>query len=155
MAEPALKLVEEMPAPVIRRFSSADLSKHGAWVLPRMLQAFKHMSERSAASFLQTIEFNNEYLFLYHEHGVALAQVMSAHALDGSNVIYERFVWVKDKDDKEQLKHAANFYIELQKWAKSQSVEVIIVEENTDVPHDMIKEKLGRIFSRAQQFARV
>jgi hypothetical protein len=32
---------------------------------------------------------------------------------------------------------------------------VLIVEENTDIPHDMIKEKLGRIFSRQQQFARV
>jgi hypothetical protein len=155
MAEPALKLVEEMPAPIIRRFNSADLSTHGAWILPRMLQTFKHLSERAAASFLQNIEFNNEYLFLYHENGVALAQVMSAHMLDGSNVIHERFVWVKDKEDKNQLKHAANFYTEMMKWAKAQGAEVIIVEENTDVPHDMIKEKLGRIFQRQQQFARV
>ncbi len=155
MAETALKLVEEMPAPTIRRFNSADLSTHGAWILPRMLQTYKNMNERAAASFLQNIEFNNEYLFLYHEHGVALAQIMSAHALDAKPIVYERFVWVRDKDDKEQIKHAANFYTEFYKWAKAQSVEVIIVEENTDVPHDMIKEKLGRIFTRQQQFARV
>lgn len=155
MAEAALKLVEEMPAPTIRRFNSADLSRHGKWILPRMLQTFKHFNERGAASFLMNIEFNNEYLMLYHEHGVALAQVMSAHALDAKPVVYERFVWVENKEDKEQVKHAANFYVEFQRWAKAQSVEVIIVEENTDVPHDMIKEKLGRIFTRQQQFARV
>lgn len=155
MAEAALKLVEEMPAPTIRRFNSADLSRHGAWILPRMLQAFKHFNERAAASFLQNIDYNNQYLMLYHEHGVALAQVMSAHSLDAQPVIYERFVWVEDKEDREQVKQAASFYTEFQRWAKSQSVEVIIVEENTDVPHEMIKEKLGRIFTRQQQFARV
>ena len=155
MSEPALKLVEEMLAPAIRRFNSADLSTHGKWILPRMLQAFKHMNERGAASFLQNIDYNNQYLMLYHEHGVALAQVMTAHSLDAKPVIYERFVWVENKDDKDQLKHAANFYTEFLRWAKAQSVEVIIVEENSDVPHDMIKEKLGRIFARNQQFVRV
>ena len=155
MSEPALKLVEEMLAPAIRRFNSADLSTHGKWILPRMLQAFKHMNERGAASFLQNIDYNNQYLMLYHEHGVALAQVMSAHALDASPIIYERFVWVENKDDKEQVKAAAEFYVEFHRWAKNQNIEVIIVEENTDIPHEMIKEKLGRIFTRQQQFAKL
>lgn len=153
MAEPALKLVS--PAPAIRRFDTADLSRHGKWILPRMLQTYRHMNDRAAATFLQNIQYNNEYLFLYSETGVALAQTMSAHSLDAKPIVYERFVWVENKDDPEQIKQAAAFYHEFSKWAKSQSAEVIIVEENTDVPHDMIKEKLGRIFSRAQQFARV
>lgn len=154
MAEAALKLVET-PAPTIRRFNSADLSKHGAWILPRMLQTFRHLNERGAASFLQNIDYNNQFLMLYHETGVALAQVMSAHSLDAKPVIYERFVWVQDKNDYTQVRHAANFYTEFHRWAKQQSVEVMIVEENTDIPHEMIKEKLGRIFTRQQQFARV
>ena len=153
MAEPALKLVS--PAPVIRRFDTADLSRHGAWILPRMLKTYQHFNERGAASFLQNISYNNEYLFLYHDHGVALAQVMSAHALDAKPIVYERFVWVENPEDKEQVRHAAGFYTEFLKWAKSQSADVIIVEDNTDVSHDLIKEKLGRIFQRQQQFARV
>ena len=153
MAEPALKLVS--PAPAIRRFDTADLSRHGKWIMPRMLQAFPHLNERGVATFLQNINYNNDYLFLYSDNGVALAQVMSAHSLDAKPIVYERFVWVEDKEDKEQIKHAAEFYTEFYRWAKSQSAAVIIVEENTDVPHDMIKEKLGRIFTRQQQFARL
>jgi hypothetical protein len=153
MAEPALKLVS--PASVIRRFDTADLSKHGAWIVPRMIQVFPHMNERAVATFLQSIVWNNEYLLLYSDNGVALAQVMSAHSLDAKPIVYERFVWVENKEDKEQIKQAAEFYTEFYRWAKSQAVEVIIVEENTDVPHDMIKEKLGRVFTRQQQFARV
>ena len=148
-----LKLVS--PAPVIRRFDTADLSQHVKWILPRMLQAFPHLNERGAMSFLQNIQYNNAYLFLYADHGVALAQIMSAHSLDAKPVVYERFVWIEDKEDKEQVKHAAGFYDEFYRWAKTQSADVIIVEENTDVPHEMIKEKLGRIFTRQQQFARL
>ena len=79
----ALKLVE-MPAPVIRRFNSADLTKHGAWILPRLIQSYPHMNERAAATFLQNIMWNNEYLLLYSETGVALAQIMLAHSLDAN-----------------------------------------------------------------------
>ena len=154
MAEPALKLVEK-PAPEIRRFDTADLSKHGKWLVPRMIQHFPHMNERAVATFLQTILWNNEYLFLYSETGVALAQVMHAHTLDGKPIVYERFVWVEDPKNAEQIKQAAEFYTSIYRWAKSMSADVIIVEENTDCPHDLIKDKLGRIFQRTQQFARL
>ena len=154
MAEPALKIVET-PAPTIRRFDTADLSQHGKWIVPRMIQSYPHLNERAVATFLQNVLWNNEWLILYSETGVALAQVMSAHTLDAKPVVYERFVWVENKEDKAQLKHAAEFYTEFRRWAKSMSAEVIIVEENTDVPHELIKEKLGRIFTRQQQFARL
>ena len=144
-----------MLAPTIRRFDTADLTTHGAWIVPRMMKTFPHMNERGVASFLQTILYNNEWLILYQDHSVALAQVMAAHTLQGRPVVHERFVWVEDKEDKEQVKQAAEFYVEFLRWAKSLSAEAIIVEENTDVPHELIKEKLGRIFTRQQQFARV
>ena len=80
---------------------------------------------------------------------------MSAHSLDAKPIVHERFVWVQNPEDKDQVKHAAAFYTEFLKWAKMLSAEVIIVEENTDVPHELVKERLGRIFQRQQQFARV
>lgn len=153
MAEPALKIVS--PAPSIRRFDTADISKHGAWLVPRLIQAYPHMNERAALTFLQNIVWNNEYLLLYSETAVALAQTMAAHSLDAKPIVYERFVWVENREDKQQVKDAAEFYVEFYRWAKSQSADVIIVEENTDVSHDLIKEKLGRVFTKQQQFARV
>lgn len=153
MNAPILKLVD--PPRVLRKFDTADLSQHGKWIVPRMMQAYPHLNERGVATFLQTINYNNEYLFLFQNDSVALAQVMSAHALGAQPIVYERFVWVQDREDKEQIKYAADFYNEFRRWAKSLGADVIIVEENTDVPHDMIKEKLGRIFTRQQQFARL
>lgn len=153
MAEPALKLVS--PVPQIRRFDTADLSRHGSWIMPRMMHTYSYLNERGVATFLQNIVYNNEYLLLYSDNGVALAQVMSAHSLDAKPIVHERFVWVEDREDKDQVKHAAEFYVEFYRWAKSLGSDVIIVEENTDVPHDLIKEKLGRIFTRQQQFARL
>ena len=149
----ALKLVEN-PF-VMRKFDTADLSEHGAWLLPRLMQAYPHLNERAAATFLQNIIYHNEYCFLYQPTGVALVQIMSAHTLDPKAVVYERFVWVKDREDKQQLKDAAEFYVEFHRWAKLQATDVMIVEENSDVPHDAIKEKLGRIFTRQQQFAKL
>jgi len=154
MNAPALKIVE-MAAPTVRKFDTADLSLHGKWIVPRMMQAYPHMNERGVASFLQTINYNNEYLLLFADTGVALAQVMSAHTLDAKPIVHERFVWVENREDKEQIKQAAEFYVHFYRWAKSLGTEVIIVEENSDVPHELVKEKLGRIFTRQQQFARV
>lgn len=140
--------------PTIRRFDTADFSLHAEWLLPRLTKAYPHLNDRGAATFLQNIIYNNEYLFLYLPDSIALAQVLSAHALTGSPLIYERFVWCVDPDNKEQQEHASEFYREFYRWAKQQNVETIIVEENTDVPHELIKKHLGRIYTRQQQFCR-
>ena len=139
----------------IRKFSTADLSLHGSWIVPRMMKAYPHLNERAVATFLQNIEYNNEYLFLFRDDSVALAQVVHSHALTGPPIVYERFVWCKEPTDKDQQQAASEFYTHFRRWAKTMGVDVLIVEENSDVPHDMIKDKLGRIFSRQQQFARL
>ena len=152
-AVPVLQVVDN--GPLILKFDTADLTTHGAWIVPRMMKVYPHLNERAVATFLQNIEFNNEYLFLFRDESVALAQVSMAHALTGPAVVYERFVWCKNPEDKKQQQDAAEFYAHIRRWAKQLGVDVVIVEENSDVPHDMIKEKIGRIFSRQQQFARV
>lgn len=149
------QVVPEAPLEPVRRFELPDLSRHGAWIMPRLLQAYPHLNERAAANWLQTIIHNNEYMFLFQEHGVALAQVLSSHTLSGKPLIQERFVWVEDRKEREQVRNAAAFYDQFLRWAKGHGAEVIIVEEMTDVPHEMIKERLGRVFSREQKFARV
>lgn len=148
-------LAEVNQGPLIRKFDTADFSRHGTWILPRMMKAYPHLNDRAVATFLQNILWNNEYLCLYQDDSVALAQVMSAHSLVAHPIVWERFVWCENPEDKDQLKRAADFYTHFHRWAKSMSCEAIIVEENSDVPHDMIKDKLGRIFTRQQQFARV
>lgn len=148
-----VEIVEPVYTPT-RRFETADLSRHGKWIMPRLLQAFPNLNERSAAAWLNNIIWNNEYLFLYHEHGVALAQVTSVNALSAKPIVQEILVWIEEQKNEDQQRAAAEFYVDMHRWAKHQSADVIIVEELSDVPHEMIREKLGRIYTRTQQFAR-
>lgn len=150
---PILSVVKD--GPLIRKFDTADFSTHGTWLLARMMKAFPHMNDRGVATFLQNILYNNEYMILFSDEGVALAQLVSAQPLDPKVIVLERFVWVKDPDDVEMQKRAAEFYVHFHRWAKGLGAEAMLVEENSDVPHEAIKEKLGRIFTRQQQFARV
>lgn len=142
-------------APIVRRFEIPDLDRHAKWIMPRLMAAFPHLNERAVAGFLSSIIYQNDYLFLYQPHGVALALVLSSNTLNPKPVIWEQFVWVEDPNDKEQVAQAAVFYDHFAKWGKSMGVEVMIVEEMTDVPHDAIKNAIGRIFNRQQQFVRL
>lgn len=140
----------------MRRFELPDLDRHAKWMLPRLIQSYPHLNERSAAQWLTSMLYNNEYKFLFQEHGVACAQVVSAHTLSPKPMVHERFVWIEDRKNAKQQLDASFFYEEFYHWAKLLGADPMIVEEATDVPHDMIKARLGgRIFTREQKFARV
>ena len=152
MAALAEKIEVEEPAQLtMRRFMPADLTRHGGWIMRRLIQAYPNQNERSLAGFLRGIIYDNSSLFLYQDHGVALAQVSNVHTLAHKPIVYERFVFVEEG----YVQQGVEFYGEFERWAKSQGIEQIIVEEMSDVPHDVIKEKLGRLYTRQQVFARV
>jgi hypothetical protein len=137
--------------PAVRRFEIADLNRHGGWIIKRFQQARPTLSDAQVMTWLKGIIYSNEYLFLYQEHGCACAQTVREETLEGKPVVRERFVFAEEGFQHE----AASFYTEFLQWAKNQGVTTILVEEMTDVPHDMIKERLGRLFERKQIFARV
>ena len=149
----ALKLVDN-PF-VMRKFDTADLSEHGAWLLPRLMQAYPHLNERAAATFLQNIIYHNEYCFLYQPTGVALAQIMSAHTLDPRAVIYERFVFAENRENPEDVAQASMFYVEAMTWGRHMGADAVIVEQKSDVPHEMIRERMGRLLTRQEVFYRL
>lgn len=151
MALPAIQQIDESePAPV-RRFGSADLARHGGWIIKRLTQAFPHQSERSLAGWLRGIVNDNSSLFLYQDDGVALFQSLCIYSLEHKPWVIERFVFAKEG----RIKEAAEFYVEAEKWAKGMGVEQLIVEQLTDIPHEVIKDKLGRLYTRQQIFARL
>jgi hypothetical protein len=149
MAAPALKIDTDIAPP--RRFQLPDLDRHGRWLLDRMLKVFPHRTERNLIGWLRGILYSNEFLFLYQEHGVALATVMQAHPL--SPKMYVQEIFVLSEPGFELL--AAGFYDEFAMWAKRQGLDTIVVEEMSDVPHEAIKERLGRLFQRTVNFARL
>jgi hypothetical protein len=142
----------ELPQPnTVRRFALPDLSTHGTWLLPRLTTAFPHLNDRMVLGWIRNLLYDNSNLFLYQDHSVALFQLTSVFSLAPKPEIIERFVFCQDGFQKE----GANFYEEVGRWAKSQGVERVRVEELSDVPHDLIKDKIGRIFTQEYRFARV
>lgn len=153
---PLVAEVEEVHVPVtVRRFGVADLSSHGPWIMKRLIPLFPDMPERWIGSWLAGLINNNEHLFLYQPHAIALAQVVSTPGLRPGKMVQERFVWVEDKTDKEQLRYAADFYDHFHEWARSLSAERMIVRENSDVPKNLIEERIGRLFVTEIFHARV
>lgn len=153
-AKPEVAVVPEPDlGSTVRRFQIPDVDRHAAWLLPRLQQVYG-LTAREALGWLRGIIYSNEFLALYSEHGIAIAQ-MTRPTLAAQSIIQERFVWVADKDDKRQQAEASLFYDEMAQWAKRAGVAIVIVQEDSDVPHDMIKERMGRLFTRTQTFARI
>lgn len=140
--------------PAIRRFDLADLSRHGAWLVPRLTAALD-LPEQRLGGWLRGMIDSSDFLFLTQEHSAALAEMQRVNGLADKPIVRERFVLVEDIENKDHIKEAASFYTEFHRWAKNLGAEIILVEELSNVPHEMIKEKLGRIYTRQQQFARL
>ena len=153
MAAVAEKRVEQaVPATFqpSRRLQLADLDRHGRWIMERLLKVYPGKTDREMITWLRGIIYSNDFLFLYREHGVALAYVTRPHPLTPPH-LQEIFVLAQAGHEAE----AAAFYDDMVQWAKHQGITSMVVEELTDVPHELIREKLGRVFAKQVQFARL
>lgn len=139
----------------IRRFGIADLSAHGGWILKRLLPLYPDVPERFIGGWLNGLIGDNEHLFLYQKRAVALAQVVSVPGLKPGKMVQERFVWVEDKNDKNQIEFAADFYLNFAEWGRGMRAERIICCENTDVPKSLIEARIGRLFDTKISYARL
>ena len=158
MAQAAVKIEDVQTEAILpvepRRFQIPDLDTHGGWMVDRMCETFTHFNPRSAANSLRSIIYSNEYMFLFLPNAVGLAQTVRDFTFEPLPVVRERFVWCRDRTDKAAQIAAGILYEEFSKWARHQGCEIMIVEESSDVPHEEIRERLGRVYSRQQQFVR-
>ena len=150
----AEKIEPREPA-FVRRFELADLSRHGPWLMKRFALAFPEVPERTIAGYLRGLIESAEYMFLYQDHAVALAQLIHLPGFKVTSVVQERFVWVEDKNSKDQLEAAADMYDHMHEFAKRRAAERMFVCENTDVPKPLIEQRLGRLFDTKVTHARV
>ena len=154
MSEVALKLEVREPA-MIRRFEIPDLSRHGPWLLKRFVAKFPEMTEQGIAGYLRSLIYSNEHAFLYQDNAVGLAQLVHSPGIKPVKMVQERFVWVEDRADKDQLDAAADLYLHFKQWAVRLGAERIIVCEDTDVPKTLIEPHLGRLFDTKITHARL
>jgi hypothetical protein len=144
-----------MLATTIRRFSPADLTDKAGWVLIKLGLLYPRKSEQTLANWLRMLANRNDCLFIRTDHAVALAEVVVLNLMDDHPVIYERFVWCENRQDINHIDEAAKLYEEFKRWAKSMSVEKIIVNQSSDVPKERIKEVFRRLHTEETSFARV
>lgn len=149
LLEPAVE------APFIRRFQSSDLSKHGPWLYPRLLKLFPHMNEGRVYGWLLDMMGQNDFLFLYSDHGIA-ACMLRSEPMKQDAVVEEIFVWVADKTDERQVREGAHFYTHFYEWAKRKSVPTVVIEANTDISRKAILDVTGRrVFETKLSYIRV
>lgn len=153
MGEPAVIDVR-IPYPV-RRFEIADLSEHGPWIMARFKSKFPEYSDREVAGYLSRLVYDNEHMFLYQPDAVGLAQIVHAPAIRMVKLVQERFVWIKDRTNKDQQEAAADIYLKFHSWAKGQEAKRLIVCEDSDVPKNLIEARLGRLLDSKITHARV
>lgn len=134
-----------MLAPSVHRFSQANLTTHG-WMLERLVSKYPSKNEIGWANFIRSLSFRNDCLAIVQQHSIALAEVVQTDSLSGKKVCYERFVWCEDKQNADQIEAAAALYDEIRKWAKSQGIEEMVIARDTDIPLEMIKARLGRVY---------
>jgi hypothetical protein len=155
MAEAAEKIEPAREMAFVRRFELADLSKHGPWLMKRFAAEFPEVHERVIAGYLRGLIEQAEYMFLYQDHAVALAQLINLPGFQVKRAVQERFVWVEDKADKAQLEDAADFYEHMKQFAQRRDAQTMFVCEKTDVPKELIQQRLGRLFDTKITHARV
>jgi hypothetical protein len=141
-------------ANTLRRFEVPDIDHH-FWMISLFKKAYPHLEERAIPGWLRSVVYQNDYLALYQENSVGLAQAVRPDPFTPRLVVWERFVWVKDPKDAAHLAEASLFYERFKRWAKDQDAEALVVGTCSDVPVDMIKAKVGRLVERKQLYATV
>src|SRR5215469_7093355 len=144
-----------MLAPVIRHFSPADLNSSAGWLMARLRTRYPHKSEIMLANWLRVLSNRNDCLFIRTDWAVALAEVVVLDLMDEHPVVYERFVWCRDRQNINHVEQATSLYEELRHWAKSMSVEKVIINQSSDVPKEKIKEVFKKLHTEDVTFVRV
>ncbi len=139
----------------LRRFSTADLNVHGAWILARMLKVYPALNEHTIAGYLRTMVDSNEHLFLYQPNSVALVQLDSGFTLQPEPVVRERYVLAREPTNKAHVEEAAGFYDHIKQWARHIGARIVILGDLSDVPLEMIHKRLGKSFEKHLTFVRL
>lgn len=144
-----------MLVPTVRRFSPADLNSSAGWIMQRLQLRYLNKSEGTLANWLRMMTNRNDCLFIRTDHAIALAEVVYLDFMNEHPVVWERFVICEDRQNINHIDEAVTFYEEFKRWAKSMSVEKVIVFQNSDVPRERIKEVFRRLSTEEISFARV
>jgi len=123
--------------------------------MQRLQTRYPHKSEVTIANWMRQLANRNDCLCIRTDHAIALAEVVVIDLMDEHPVVYERFVYCENRQSINHIDEAVIFYEEFKRWAKSMSIEKVIVNQFSDVPRERIKEVFRRLSTEDITFARV
>lgn len=154
-AAATIATAEPFERPFIRRFEHGDVQRHAEWFIPRISQLLPHLTPGALQGWLGQIAASSEFLFLYQDRAIALAQLLP-QSPKPTFTVQEVFVWAKDPKNETNVREAAYFYEHFVEWAKRKETEVVLIDIETDVPRKLISEIIGRrVFETRDAFVRV
>ena len=148
MAAPQKKPIPDI---ICRRFNLPDMSEMGLWLFKRLESRYPTAPDSTFSGWLRGAMESNEYHFVRTDNAVGLAQIYRL-PLDPQAHLTEVFVLVKDQD---ALPEGAEIYRAFKRWGESMGADEIIVERQTDVPREMIREALGKVWVRETFFCKM
>lgn len=132
-----------------RRVFIPDLQKVGLWLLPRLRETYPEYGDQEFLTWLRGCAMSDTFLFVQTDHAVALAQTQR-DALCRKPTAKEVFVLCDghagDEDEGSYL------YTVMARWAREIGADEMWIEECTDVPREMIRARLGKLYSRDTMF---
>ena len=165
MADVATVVVEKLPASEpasarVMRFGLGDFQELGEWLLWRLKDRYPQVNASTLSGWLRGEMVNNEVMFIRLGNAVGMASIGHKSLLDPRPVIEEIFVLVKGRDadaviEKAHLAEGARLYEEFKRWGETLGASELLVERMSDVPRDMIKAALGRVFAREVVFTKL
>lgn len=148
--EPAAEPSPPPPAVAVRRFDLPDFyTPMVSWLIPRLAERYPPIEPQVIAGGLRSIMHLPEYLFIRTDHAVALAQYRADWLMP--RAVFERFVLAESKDF---VAEAAELYGHISRWATGMGVTEIVVEQFTDVPRPMLRERFSSVRMREMLIAR-
>lgn len=151
----AIPMLPEREKAPLRRLDPADLNFHAPWLLDRMAAVFNYLDSRQRYGWLNSMIFSPDYMLLFQENAVGCAQLNRAMSLEPVPVVQERFLFVRDPRDKEQVNDALGMYDEFMRFGKLHNATTFVLYEKSDIPIELVKKHLGRVFDRQISYVKI
>lgn len=139
----------------IRRFELPDLMNNAMWLMPRLEKFFHWLPPAQIKSWLTGMVYSADYQLLYLPNCVGCAQLHRAFQMEPKPVIQERFLFVRFPEKGDDIRMALGMYEEWIRWAKVHDCSTIVLQEQSDVPVELVRKMFGRVFTRQLNYVKV
>lgn len=126
-----------------RRMQLPDVMQKGVWLVGELKERFKS-TEGEMINWMRSITVTpgNEFMFIRTDHAIALAHCLR-EPLSSRPIVQEQFVLVEDE---KYMEEGGYLYECLKRWALNLQAYQLRVENFTNVPRQMVKERLGDLY---------